>query len=62
MRQHPVRRLELPDIVTIANVMFGFLAIVVISVETGSGGELGLAARLILLGVIADGQTACWLG
>ncbi len=35
--------------------MFGFLAIVVISVETGSGGELGLAARLILLGVIADG-------
>lgn len=63
MPPHPVWQLELPDGVTIANVILGFLAIVTVSVASGSGAGLGvdlglgldLAARLVLLGAIADG-------
>lgn len=63
VRPHPVWQLELPDGVTIANVILGFLAIITVSVASGSGVGLGvelgvgmdLAARLVLLGAIADG-------
>lgn len=58
VRPHPVRQLELPDGVTLVNVVFGFIAIVTVStVGAGTAGPsaLGLAARCILLGAIADG-------
>jgi archaetidylserine synthase len=49
VRPLPVWRLELADGVTIANAVFGFLAVLTISVDPA------LAARLILLAAVADG-------
>lgn len=49
MRPLPVWRLELADGVSIANIVLGFLAILVVAVDPG------LAARLILLAAVADG-------
>lgn len=64
MRIHPLCRLGLADGVTVTNIAVGFAAILTVPlsmVAWGSGGYgleafgLGVTARLILLGAIADG-------